>query len=56
MSELTGKVYPWVEEEYGPAPPHLWERRDPRQIERERAEIFRTQLETEDRINNGLRP
>jgi hypothetical protein len=51
-----GKLYPWIEEEYGPAPARwMWER-DPRQVARERIEILRAQVQMEERISNGARP
>lgn len=39
-----GKLYPWLEDEHGPLPP-MFERRDPQQVARERAEILRAQIE-----------
>jgi len=44
--ELKGKLYPWLDEEYGPAPPPWWER-EPSQVRRELIEIVRAQHETE---------
>lgn len=39
-----GKLYPWLDDEYRPMPP-MFQRRDPKQVARERAEILRAQIE-----------
>lgn len=49
MSMTTaGKLYPWLDEEYGPAPPP-WPDwlyyREPSEVQREREEILRAQIE-----------
>jgi hypothetical protein len=43
-SSSGGKLYPWVDEEYGP-PPRVTRDRDPKQVARERAEILRAQID-----------
>lgn len=47
--QLQGKLYPWLDEEYGPAPPHWMWQRDPKQVAREREEILQAQIELETR-------